>query len=221
MTDIEELEQKIKNGEALLIKIESKRMAGWIPLIISFGIVIAMLIKIPGGGIYVIISGCGLLYLCVNIWRLISAEKQKKETEYELKEYRGKKAELQSAKNATDPLEQARKQEISRLSDQDIVKLVTESQSKNRNEEISALSKLGLLISSDAETVQSIIKRSYRETATCANCGFENPGTTNFCLNCLSDIHWAKINLRKFTGTPLDTVSVGVSSRRKHGIPDS
>jgi hypothetical protein len=219
--DIEELERKIKNGEALLINVESKRMAGWIPLILSLGLVIAMFIKIPRGGIYVIITGCGLLYLGFNIWRLYSAEKQKKETESELKEYRDKKAELQAAITATDKYEQASKQQISRVSDQDIINLVTESQSKNNNDKISALSKLGMLISSDIETIQRVIKRSYRETVSCANCGFENPDTTNFCINCLSDIHWAKTNLHKFTGTPLDTVSIGLSSRRKRGIPDS
>ncbi len=38
MTDTEELERKIEDGEQLLIQAESKRTAGWLPLIISLGL---------------------------------------------------------------------------------------------------------------------------------------------------------------------------------------
>jgi hypothetical protein len=98
ITDIEELEEKIKGGEALLIQAESKRTGGWIPLIISLGIVIYMAMKIPRYGfIYVLITGLGLLYLGFNIWRLFSADNQKKKTQSELKEYRDRKAILQAS----------------------------------------------------------------------------------------------------------------------------
>jgi hypothetical protein len=98
ITDIEELEEKIKGGEALLIQAESKRTGGWLPLIISLGIVIYMAMKIPRYGfIYVLFTGLGLLYLGFNIWRLFSADKQKKKTESELKEYRDRKAKLQAS----------------------------------------------------------------------------------------------------------------------------
>ena len=97
ITDIEELERKIKDDEKLLIHAESKRTAGWLPLLISFGLVIYMCMKILSGGfIYMIITGFGLLYLGFNIWRVYSADKQKRETESELKECRDKKAELQA-----------------------------------------------------------------------------------------------------------------------------
>jgi hypothetical protein len=95
MTELGELEQKIKRGETLLLEAKSKGVTGWMPLIISLGIVIAMAIKIPNSGVYLIITGFGLLYFGFNIWRLYSAEKQKKQIESELEEYRNKRAELQ------------------------------------------------------------------------------------------------------------------------------
>jgi len=158
----------------------------------------------------------GLLYVGVNIWRLSTAEKQKKEIKPRLKEYRDKKAELQVEKFVTDI-----KQQINQVSDQEIVALTATSQSQDENDKMSALIKLGILISGDIETIQNIINRSYKATKTCEKCGVDNPEITNFCLNCLSDIHWAKVNFGKFTGTIYDTVLIGLSSRREHGIPDS
>jgi hypothetical protein len=97
ITDIEELERMIKEKEKLLIIAESKGTTGWIPLVISVAIVITMAMKIPDSGLYLIITGFGLLYLGFNIWRLISADKQKKELKYQLKECQDKKAELQAS----------------------------------------------------------------------------------------------------------------------------
>jgi hypothetical protein len=217
ITDIGELERKIKESETLNIQAEGKKTTGWIPLIISLGIAFSALIKIPSGGIfYVVMTILGLLYVGVNIWRISSAEKQKKEIEFRLKEYRDRKAELQVAKIVID-----REQQVSQVSDQDIVTLVTASQSQNKNDKMSALIKLGILISGDIETVNDIINRSYKAIKTCEKCGFDNPEITDFCLNCLSDIHWAKVNLGKFTGTINDTVLIGLASRREHGVLDS
>jgi hypothetical protein len=95
--DIEELERIIKEKEKLLIIAESKGTTGWIPLAISVAIVITMGMKIPDSGMYLIITGFGLLYLGFNIWRLISADKQKKELKYQLQECEKKKAELQAS----------------------------------------------------------------------------------------------------------------------------
>jgi len=89
-----ELERKIKDKETLLIEAESRRITGWMPLLISLGIVIAMAIKIPRSGVYIVITGFGLLYFGINVWRLYSAENRRKEIESELKEYRDIKAEL-------------------------------------------------------------------------------------------------------------------------------
>ena len=92
----QELEQKIKDGERLLLEAQSNRMNGFIPLIASIGIVIAMGVKIPRGGfIYILLAVIGLLYLCFNIWRLYSADKKIRQSESKLKEYRDKMAELQ------------------------------------------------------------------------------------------------------------------------------
>jgi hypothetical protein len=97
ITDIEELERILKEKEKLLIIAESKGTTGWIPLAISVAIVITMGMKIPDSGLYLIISGFGSLYLGFNIWRLISADKQKKELKYQLKECQDKKTELLAA----------------------------------------------------------------------------------------------------------------------------
>jgi hypothetical protein len=97
ITEPGELEQKIKHAEILLLEAKNKGVTGWMPLIISLGIVISGVIKIPGNEGYWILTGFGLLYLGFNIWRLYRAEKQKKEIASELEGYRNKKAELQAA----------------------------------------------------------------------------------------------------------------------------
>ena len=51
----------------------------------------------------------------------------------------------------------------------------------------------------------------------CAKCGFENDDNSKNCANCLTDIHWAKVNLGKFHGNKEDTRRIGVESRKEHG----
>ncbi|HZU86744.1 MAG TPA: hypothetical protein VFF78_04645 [Anaerolineaceae bacterium] len=91
-----ELDQKIKECETLLLQAKTKSMAGWIPLLISLGITIAMFIKISNHAVYALVAGLGLLYFGLNVWRIYSAEKQKKELESLLSAYQARKAELQS-----------------------------------------------------------------------------------------------------------------------------
>jgi len=54
---------------------------------------------------------------------------------------------------------------------------------------------------------------------TCAKCGFENDNNVKTCVNCLTDLHWAKVNLGKFHGNAEDTRKIGIISRREHGLP--
>jgi len=56
----------------------------------------------------------------------------------------------------------------------------------------------------------------------CAKCGFENDNNAKNCVNCLTDLHWAKVNLGKFHGTADDTRRIGIASRRERGysVPD-
>jgi len=51
----------------------------------------------------------------------------------------------------------------------------------------------------------------------CAKCGFVNDGNTKNCVNCLTDLHWAKVNLGKFHGNNEDTRSIGVQPRKERG----
>lgn len=97
ITDIEELERFIKEKEKILIIAESKETTGWIPLAISVAIVITTAMKIHDSGMYLIIMGFGLLYMGFNTWRLVSADRQKKEIKYQLKECQDKKTELQTS----------------------------------------------------------------------------------------------------------------------------
>ncbi len=93
MTNIEELEQKIKEGEILLAQ---ERTSGWIPLIGSLVIAFYLGIKIPRSEIYLVLTGLALLYLGFNIWRVVNAQKNVKELEAKIQEYRDKKAKLEN-----------------------------------------------------------------------------------------------------------------------------
>jgi len=95
ITDIDELEKKIKESEILLAGV---KFDGWIPLIISLGVVISMAVKIPKGEIYLVFTGVGLLYLGFNVWRVYNAITKQEEIETRLKKYRDKKAELETKK---------------------------------------------------------------------------------------------------------------------------
>jgi hypothetical protein len=96
-TDIRDLEKKIKESEEMLIEANSNRFSGWIPLIISLGIVVSMAIKIPRSEIYLIFTIFGLLYFGFNLWRIYSAHRRKEEIESKLREYRDKIAKIQTS----------------------------------------------------------------------------------------------------------------------------
>ncbi len=51
----------------------------------------------------------------------------------------------------------------------------------------------------------------------CAKCGFENDDNVKNCINCLTDLHWAKVNLGKFQGNKDDTRKIGIESRKERG----
>jgi hypothetical protein len=53
----------------------------------------------------------------------------------------------------------------------------------------------------------------------CAKCGFRNDKKAVQCANCLTNLHWAKVNLGKFQGTEEDTRRIGMESRRSRGFP--
>ena len=53
----------------------------------------------------------------------------------------------------------------------------------------------------------------------CAKCGFENNANAKKCANCLTDLHWAKVNLGKFHGNADDTRRIGIESRKERGLP--
>jgi hypothetical protein len=96
-SDITALEQMIKDAEAQLNQVKSKRIAALIPIAISAGIVIHMALKIPLSEYYVIIALAGLLYFGLNIWRFYNAQKQKDEIDAKLSKYREKMEELSSS----------------------------------------------------------------------------------------------------------------------------
>jgi len=51
----------------------------------------------------------------------------------------------------------------------------------------------------------------------CAKCGFENGDGAKNCVNCLTDLQWAKVNLGKFHGSKEDTRRIGIESRKERG----
>lgn len=53
----------------------------------------------------------------------------------------------------------------------------------------------------------------------CAKCGFENKDKAKKCENCLTDLHWAKVNLGKFNGSPSDTVRIGEEVKKERVFP--
>ena len=92
--NIDELEQKIKEGEILLAQ---ERTSGWIPLIGSLVIAFYMGIKIPLGEIYLGLTVLALLYLGFNIWRVVKAQKNAKALEAKIQEYRDMKAKFKNS----------------------------------------------------------------------------------------------------------------------------
>ncbi len=52
----------------------------------------------------------------------------------------------------------------------------------------------------------------------CVKCGFENNANVKNCTNCVTDLHWAKVNLGKFDGNTDDTRRIGIESRKARGL---
>jgi len=75
MTDVEELDRKIKEGEILLAQ---ERTSGWMLLIGSVVIVFFLGMKISQSEIYLFLTVLALLYLGFNIWRVINAQRNVK-----------------------------------------------------------------------------------------------------------------------------------------------
>jgi hypothetical protein len=92
--NVDELEQKIKQGEILLAQ---ERTSGWIPLIGSLIITFYLGAKISSSEAYLVLTVLALLYVGFNVWRVISAQKNVKELEAKIKEYRDKKAKLENS----------------------------------------------------------------------------------------------------------------------------
>jgi hypothetical protein len=86
--EIGDIERKICDGEALLRGVARTREVGWFFMVVG-------LLMIAGniGDFFVLF---GTLMIAISIWRLYTAAKNTKEIEDGLREYRGRKAELQS-----------------------------------------------------------------------------------------------------------------------------
>jgi len=82
-----EIEQNSKRSEALLHDAQGRSTAGWVMITVC----IFLLLSNPGGVIFKIFA---VLYLGFNIWRLYSAENDKRKIEKDLQGYRDKKARL-------------------------------------------------------------------------------------------------------------------------------
>jgi len=210
MTDTREIDRRIKDRTTLLREAEGYKAIVWIMLVVALFVALSnKLYMVP-----ILL----LFYLGRHFWRLHSAQKQIEEIKPELEEYQYKRAELQAKEISLDSLEWAKKQQVDPINNLYVVDLITASQ--RQNDKMPALSKLGKLISGDIKKIQEIIKDEYKETKTCGRCGFNSPNFTDFCLNCLTDIHWAKVNLGEFTGSIYDTVLIGVESRQERGVSD-
>ena len=55
----------------------------------------------------------------------------------------------------------------------------------------------------------------------CSRCGYQNNPDAKKCANCLVDLHWAKVNLGHFTGTPEDTKRIGEVERSRLGLMEN
>jgi hypothetical protein len=86
--EIGDIERKISDGEALLRGVARAREVGWFFMVVG-------LLMIGGnfGDFFVLI---GTLVIALSVWRLYTAAKNTKEIEDGLREYRGRKAELQA-----------------------------------------------------------------------------------------------------------------------------
>jgi hypothetical protein len=91
MTNVDELDQKIKQGEILLAQ---ERVSGWAPLIGSLVISGYFFTKILRSEIYLVLTGLALLYVAFNVWRVVNAQRNVKKLEARLQEYREMKTKL-------------------------------------------------------------------------------------------------------------------------------
>jgi hypothetical protein len=84
---ISDIERSICDGESLLRSVERAYGVGW--LFIAVGLLMILLL----GDAFIII---GLVVIAACVWRLVTVTSHRKEIEESLREYRGKKAELQA-----------------------------------------------------------------------------------------------------------------------------
>ncbi len=94
MTTVDELEQKIKEGEVLLAQ---ERVSGWMPLVGSLFITFYMCRIILRGNFYLILAILALLYVGFNIWRVIKAQMNVRKLEAKILDYRDQKARLEKS----------------------------------------------------------------------------------------------------------------------------
>jgi len=87
-----EIERKISDGEALLRVTGRSNFAGW------FFIAIGLLMTLLLADLFftALLTGIGLLVIAASTWSLFTTAKYRKEIEAGLREYRGRKAELQA-----------------------------------------------------------------------------------------------------------------------------
>ena len=99
MTSIEELEQKIKQGEALLAQERIKVWSGWVPFIILLPLACRMSLKIQYSSIYFLFPVFTLLYMGFAIWRMVNANRNVKLLGAKIQQYREQKTELENSKS--------------------------------------------------------------------------------------------------------------------------
>jgi hypothetical protein len=84
---IGDIERRISDGEVLLRRTERAGGVGW--LFIAIGLLMILLM----GDAFIIL---GLIIIAVCVWGLVIVARYRKEVEESLREYRGKKVEMQA-----------------------------------------------------------------------------------------------------------------------------
>lgn len=85
--DMGDLERRIKDAEARLSKLETKRTVSWMMILFSISIIVFV-----GGPITKVF---GVIYLGINAWRLMRAGEDKAQIEEQLRAYQGQRAGVQ------------------------------------------------------------------------------------------------------------------------------
>ena len=88
---IQEIEQRISDGEKSLLLAKNEIMVNW--MFVAFSIGITIFIR----GNTIIPNIGGIFLLCLNGWRVYRSLQKRKEIEASLRSHRGKKAELEAA----------------------------------------------------------------------------------------------------------------------------